>query len=172
MSEREARQQVVACIPSLRRYARALVGDVQRADDLVQDTLERALLRLHLWHGDGDMRAWVFTIMHNLNANLVRRLARGPAFVPLLVEESAPEPATPAAEASVQLHELERALQRLPEKQREVLVLVAVEQLSYREVAKVLEVPIGTVMSRLSRAREELRRTLSDDQRPRLWSVK
>jgi RNA polymerase sigma-70 factor (ECF subfamily) len=162
--DREAERLVVACIPSLRRYARALVGNPQRADDLVQDTLERALSRLHLWRGQGDMRAWVFSIMHNLNANVVRRLQRGPAFVALAGDyhESS---STAAADAPIELREIERALHALPEKQREVLVLIAVEELSYREVAEVLKIPPGTVMSRLSRARDALRAVLRGERR-------
>lgn len=173
MSHSEARQQIIATIPSLRRYARALVGmsSVQRADDLVQDTLERALSRLHLWRGEGDMRTWVFAIMHNLNANVVRRLNRGPTFVPLPNEEL-PAQSTAPPDIAIELRELDAALQRLPQKQREVLILVTVEELSYREVANVLGIPIGTVMSRLARARDQLRHLLRRDQRAHLQRVK
>ena len=146
-------ERLVELIPRLRRYARALVGDRATADDLVQDTLERAWAKLHLYRRGTDLRAWLFTVMHNVHVNRVRA-AR--ATDPL--DEGMPELATRASQGDALLvRDLDRALARLPEEQRSVLLLVALEEMSYEEVARTLGIPIGTVMSRLSRAREKLR---------------
>jgi RNA polymerase sigma-70 factor (ECF subfamily) len=152
----QERELIVALIPRLRRYARALVGDRTAADDLVQDTLERALAKLHLYRPGTDLRAWLLTVMHNVYVNQLR------AARPLApLEEESAELARPAREAdALELRDLERALRRLPHEQREVLLLVALEELSYAETAQALGVPIGTVMSRLFRAREKLRAML------------
>ena len=139
-------------IPRLRRYARALAGDSHRADDLVQDTLERALTKFHLWRHGSDLRAWMFSIMHNVFINQLksrRELALDEATEAAL--ESAPQ------SDPLQLRDLDAALRRLPAEQREVLLLVGLEQLSYAEASQALNVPVGTVMSRLSRGREHLR---------------
>ncbi len=149
-------QLLVEQIPRLRRYARALSGDPALADDLVQDTLVRALTRRHLWMSTRGIRPWLFTIMHNVYVNAVVRRARvaersaGP-------EELGQVPSAERAESDLQLRELDRALATLPAEQREALLLASLEGLSYREIAKVAAVPIGTVMSRVSRARERLR---------------
>ncbi len=144
-------------IPSLRRYARALTGDPQRADDLVQDTLERALRKGSLWRAGSDLRAWLFTLMHNLRVNDLRA-DKGLAFPG---DEDLPEiPSLPTQQDRLAVRDLDRALARLPVEQREVLLLVGLEDLSYGEAAKVLGVPIGTVMSRLSRGRERLQALL------------
>ncbi len=154
MSQREA---IVAEIPRLRRYARALTGDAARADDLVQDTLERALGKFALWR-PGNLRAWLFSIMHNLFVNQVR--AARPVDCP--GDEALPDLPVRATQAdALELRDLSAALQKLPAEQREVLLLVGLEDLSYAETAKALGVPIGTVMSRLSRGRERLRALLA-----------
>jgi RNA polymerase sigma-70 factor (ECF subfamily) len=146
-------QQIVALIPRLRRYARALVGERMRADDLVQDTLERAWAKLHLFRAGTDLRAWLFTVMHNVHANQVRATRET-----VELDESALEAASGDPQGDrLDMRDLERALRRLPTEQREVLLLVALEDMSYDEAARTLGVPIGTVMSRLSRARERLR---------------
>jgi len=147
------RDQVIALIPRLRRYARALIGDSGAADDLVQDTLERALGRFHLWQPGSNLRAWLFSIMHNVHVNQLRRRRE----VALHDDEAAQLPVRAAQEGALAARDLVRALERLPAEQREVLLLVALEDMSYREVATTLGVPIGTVMSRLSRARDKLR---------------
>ena len=141
------RQKVEATIPALRRYARALTRDSDIADDLVQDTLVRALRSEHLFHGD-DMRSWLYTILTNLNRNRLRSLARRPTLTPI-EDNDAPDLAGPEAGG----RDIERALAMLVEDQRNALLLVVLEGLSYREVAEVQGVPIGTVMSRLARAR-------------------
>ncbi|MFO1372260.1 MAG: RNA polymerase sigma factor [Candidatus Competibacteraceae bacterium] len=163
-------QLVTEQIPRLRRYARALVG-TQRADDLVQDCLERAWSRRRLWDGQGELRAWLFTILHNLYVNSVRRQASAPPFEPLPEEE--PPALTPSRhEAALDLRDLQRALEHLRPEQREVLLLVGLEQLDYAEAAAILGIPPGTVMSRLARAREALRRVLQEPPRVRLRRVK
>jgi RNA polymerase sigma-70 factor (ECF subfamily) len=163
------RQSVESCIPALRRYARALTRDAETADDLVQDTLVRALRSEHLFHG-GDVRTWMFTILTNLNRNRLRTLARRPATSPLEDDD--------AANLTVGLsgpeaggRDIERALALLADDQRQALLLVVLEGLSYREVAEVQGVPIGTVMSRLARARAQVKAYL-DGERPALRRVK
>jgi RNA polymerase sigma-70 factor (ECF subfamily) len=153
MDERHA---IVDLIPRLRRYARALVGDRFAADDLVQDTLERAWTKFHLYRGGTDLRAWLFTVMHNVHVNRVRALRPIDA-----ITDELPEVAQRAVQGdSLMVRDMDRALAKLPEEQREVLLLVALEDLSYEEAARAIGIPIGTVMSRLSRARERLRTTM------------
>lgn len=148
-------------IPRLRRYARALTGDASAADDLVQDALERALLKQSLWREGTDLRAWLFTVMHNIFINQVRSAAANRQ-VPIDDVAGDIFADIPPAQASdrLEIRDLDAALQALPEEQRAVVLLVGLEQMSYEEAARVLEVPIGTVMSRLSRGRERLRRLL------------
>jgi RNA polymerase sigma-70 factor (ECF subfamily) len=146
-------QRLVELIPRLRRYARALAGDRATADDLVQDTLERAWAKLHLYRRGTDLRAWLFTVMHNVHVNRVR--AARPTD---LLDDEMPELAQRASQGDgLLVRDLDRAIARLPVDQRSVLLLVTLEEMSYEEVALTLGVPIGTVMSRLSRAREKLR---------------
>lgn len=147
------RRQILDHLPSLRRYARMLAGDAWAADDLVQDTLERACRKWLLWRSDGNLRAWLFTLMHNLYLNQ-RRAAPGGQWLDIAsLADSLPAPEG-RSDAAL---DLERCLQRLPPEQRAVLLLVSVEDMSYAEVAQVLQLPQGTVMSRLSRARARLR---------------
>ncbi|QNA87056.1 sigma-70 family RNA polymerase sigma factor [Sphingomonas sp. So64.6b] len=153
-------------IPGLRRYAHALLQDTAAADDLVQDCLERAISRWHQRRADGNARTWMFTILHNLAMNRLKQSKRRGAHVPL---ESADDvilgrPAT--QENGLHEGDIMSATARLPEDQRAVVLLISVEDLSYAETAKALGVPIGTVMSRLSRARERLRIDLADERRP------
>lgn len=150
---------LVAEIPHLRRYARALMGDAGRADDLVQDCLARAYGRLHLWRRGSNLRTWLFTIMHNLHANAVRAEARRPRVVPFDTILDPPQRAT--QHDALELAAINAALAALPEDQRRVVLLIGLEDMSYRDAARVLGVPIGTVMSRLHRARERLRDLLS-----------
>jgi RNA polymerase sigma-70 factor (ECF subfamily) len=158
-------KSIEAAIPALRRYARALTRDADTADELVQDTLVRALRSEHLFHG-GDHRSWLYTILTNLNRNRLRSLARRPTMKPIQDDD--------AADASGQDsngRDIERALAQLVEEQRSALLLVVLEGLSYREVAEVQGVPIGTVMSRLARARAQMKIYL-DGKRPMLRRVK
>lgn len=145
--------QFAACIPRLRRYARALVNDRSAADDLVQDTLERAWTKLPQFRVGTDLRAWMFSIMHNVHLNQVRARHEAVSFD----EDAHDIPQRAAQGDALEMRDMDRAMQALPVEQREVLLLVALEELSYDEVAKTLGIPVGTVMSRLSRARERLR---------------
>src|SRR5690348_12171498 len=147
-------------IPRLRRYARALTRNIERADDLVQDTLVRALAKQHLWQAGTNLQAWLFTLMHNQNINDVRRsLREGQNFD--AQEMSNMLVATTDPTVSRQLYELNRALSQLAQEQRQVVLLVGLEEFSYEETAAILNVPVGTVRSRLSRGRDQLRQLMN-----------
>ena len=146
-------------LPRLRRYARALTRSADRADDLVQETLLRAISKSHLWQTGTDIRSWLFTIMHNHYVNMVRRAMRDEATVDIEQMSSSLVAVTDPT-ASSQLRELDQALARLPGEQREVILLVGLEGMSYETAANVLSVPVGTVRSRLSRGRDALRRLM------------
>ena len=161
-------QSLVELIPRLRRYARALAGERAAADDLVQDTLERAWSKLHLYRRGTDLRAWLFTVMHNVHVN---RLRAARPTDPL--EDEMPELAQRATQGdALMVRDLERAVAALPEGQRQVLLLVALEDLSYEETARVLDIPIGTVMARLARAREKVRQLMQGKGGTKLQVVK
>ena len=146
-------ERLVELIPRLRRYSRALVGDRAAADDLVQDTLERAWAKLHLYRRGTDLRAWLFTVMHNVHVNKLRATRATDT-----LEDEMPELAQRASQGdALMVRDLDRSISRLPAEQRSVLLLVTLEEMSYDEVARTLGIPIGTVMSRLSRARDKLR---------------
>ena len=147
-------------IPRLRRYARSLTrGDVIRADDIIQSCLARAVAKQHLWQPGTDLRAWLFTILHNQPVNDVRRSVR--EGINVAVEEMAPVLTVQSnAVAVLQLRDLEAAIARLPQEQRQVILLVGLEGMRYEEVADILGVPVGTVRSRLSRGRDQLRRLM------------
>ncbi len=150
----DERDRLIACIPRLRRYARALVGDRTGADDLVQDTMERGWKKLSSWQRGSDMRAWLFGIMHNLHVDQVRR----PSVPTDVLDDDTPLPPVRESQTdNLEMRDLQSALNTLPAEQREILLLVALEEMSYDEVAATLDLPIGTVMSRLSRARQKLR---------------
>ncbi len=168
MSSRDA---IVAEIPRLRRYARALTGRSDSADDLVQDTLERALDKWRFWQRERDLRPWLFSIMHNLHVDGHRRNGHD-GRAEFCDDEDLPVPVQRAEQAdALELRDLERALSLLPLDQREVLLLVGLEELSYAEVAHALSLPQGTVMSRLSRARARLKAILSGESTPHLKVV-
>jgi RNA polymerase sigma-70 factor (ECF subfamily) len=148
-------------IPRLRRYARALTGRHEAADDLVQDTLERALSRSALFRPGGDPRPWLFTIMHNIFVNQVRSAA---ARRTTPIDAELVEPAgRDTAQEGLAMRDLDRALGQLPADQREILLLIGLENLSYADAARILGIPVGTVMSRLSRGREKLRSALAGE---------
>ncbi|WP_296510715.1 sigma-70 family RNA polymerase sigma factor [Rhodoferax sp.] len=143
-------------LPGLRRYARALTGSQWAADDLVQDTLERACTKWSLWLAGTDLRAWLFTLMHNIYASDVRRAIRRQVTAPTDDwDESVTQVAAQETDLDTRI-DLQRCLMQLPEEQRIVLLLVGMEGLSYSEVAHITRTPLGTVMSRLSRARLRL----------------
>lgn len=153
-------EQVLGHIPALRRYARLLTGDATRADDLVQDTLERACVKWALWQPGSVLRSWLLSLMHNLHMNHLRDWRHDDGHAAL---DDAPEPAhDPTAEAAERM-DLQQALAALPPPMREVLLLVTVEEYTYAETADILGVPVGTVMSRLHRARERLRKLMMDN---------
>ena len=156
---------IEAHIPGLRRFASALLrGDRERADDLVQDCLERALSRWHLRRPEGDLRGWLYTILYNRFLSEQQRQKRRGAHDALTEAIEAELPQIGGGQdAALQHRDLLRAFAALPEEQRSVLLLVGVEALSYDAASRVLGVPIGTVMSRLSRGRERLRQILNGD---------
>jgi RNA polymerase sigma-70 factor (ECF subfamily) len=156
---------IVPYIPNLRRYARALVGDRDGADDLVQDTLERAVRKFHLWR-PGDLRAWLFSIMHNVFVNQLKSRKIG---LDVEIDEETLAARIPTV-TGTDVMDLQRGLQRLAAEQREVMLLIALEDMSYADVSRALGIPIGTVMSRLSRGRERLRK-LMDGQDTRALKV-
>lgn len=164
-------QRLINSIPHLRRYARSLIPDKQNSDDLVQDCLDRAWSRMSQWQTGSDMRAWLFTIMHNLHVNSVRSRQRQ-ARVESLHDHEPMDQRTPGQEGIMQMHDLQFALDQLSDEQREILMLVCVEGMGYEEVARVLAIAPGTVMSRLHRARETLRRILKGEQSPSLRRIK
>jgi RNA polymerase sigma-70 factor, ECF subfamily len=143
-------------ISRLRRYARALTRDASRADDLVQSCLVRAISKQHLFQEGTDLRAWLFTILHNQHVNEVRRAAREGATIPT-GEVASAMPAEANAVDSLQLRDLDRAIGRLADEHRQVILLAGLEGMSYEEVAEILGIPVGTVRSRLSRGRQTLR---------------
>ena len=158
-------------IPALRRYARVLAGNRDNADDLVQDCLVRALSRTHLWRQPGNLRAWLFTILRNIHLNQLRFAARHPVALSLMESE---EPSMAGNQVShLEVAEVLAAFAQLPCDEREVLFLVVAEGLRYREVATLLGISVGAVMSRLARGREKLRQLVGEQkQAPRLRSVK
>ena len=161
-------REMTQVIPQLRRYARGLVNHREKADDLVQDCLERALSRRHLWDESRAIRPWLFTIMHNLYANAARRFNRTPDLLSIdQVEESAS-----ADSPDSSLNDLNVALNQLSPQHREILLLIGLEQMSYKETAEVLDIPLGTVMSRLTRARKRLRELMQDPTVPNIRRVK
>ncbi|WP_295960431.1 sigma-70 family RNA polymerase sigma factor [Rhodoferax sp.] len=146
--------QLLSAVPRLRRYARALVRNREDADDLVQDTLERAWAKSSLWRGVVDMRAWLFGVMHNLHADGQRR----PRLATVELDDATPEiPVAASHSERLDVLDLQAALALLSHEQKEVLLLVALEDMAYADIASTLGIPIGTVMSRLSRGRERLR---------------
>jgi RNA polymerase sigma-70 factor, ECF subfamily len=152
-------------IPGLRRYACALLrGDRARADDLVQDSLERALSRWHQRRSDGDLRGWIYTILYHRFLTERRRQRSAFRYESLTEVLEREEPGVAGAqEGALAQRDILRGLAELPEGQRSVLLLIAVEDFSYEQAARILAVPIGTVMSRLSRGRERLRRYMIGD---------
>ena len=157
-------------IPKLRRYARALTRNRDRADDLVQDTLGRALVKEQLWQPGTNLRAWLFTIMHNQNVNNVRRDIQESGGLDIQ-QTSSTLTATTDPTATRKMFELERALAQLPLEQQQVILLVGLEGMSYEDTAGILTIPVGTVRSRLSRGRDALRKLLDMEERPSLAAL-
>ena len=163
--------EIESIVPALRRYARALTRNADRADDLVQDCLERAIRKQALWQPTGSLKSWLFRILLNLYRNelrVARRRGEHVAVETLLVEPSV----APAQPGRIALAEMARAIDTLVADQREALLLVGLEGLSYSEAASVLGLPMGTLMSRLGRARAALRTATGSGEEPRLRTVK
>lgn len=162
--------QIADLTPQLRRYARVLMrGDILQADDLVQDCIERGLQRASLWQRGSNLRAWLFTIMHNLYVNQVKRQVNGPAFVAL---DETERDTQQRADTDVVVKDIQQALNNLPADQREIVLFVSIEGMKYQEVARILDIPEGTVMSRLARARKQLRASLAGEKQQALRRVK
>jgi len=148
--------KIVALIPRLRRYARVLTRDTITADDLVQDCLARALGKIHLWEQGSDLRAWLFAILHHQHISLARRDTRQRASIQ--VQRCNPQSELSAPQtARLELRDLQRALAKLPEEQRSLILLIGVDGMGYEEAALVANLPVGTVRSRVARGRESLR---------------
>lgn len=161
-------QQLLTWVPRLRRYARALTGNREDADDLVQDTLERAWAKSALWSGVADMRAWLFSVMHHVHVDGARR-SRVPT---VMIDDDTPEASSaPTQGDRLAMLDLQGALDQLPVEQREIVLLVALEDMAYADVAKTLGIPLGTVMSRLSRGRERLRALIEGRDTPIRLSI-
>jgi len=161
----DKRSAILQEIPRLRRYARALLRDRDAADDLVQDCLERALRRLDNWRVGDSPRRWLFTIMHHLFVDQTRRARRRGEAFPVSHDEAGEVVSEPSQLDALAARDVADALQSIGSDRRAALVLVAVEGLSYAEAADVLGIPAGTLMSRVSRGREELRALLDDTSR-------
>lgn len=158
-------------VPALRRYARSLTRNADRADDLVQDCLERAIRKRGLWQPKGTVEAWLFKMLVNLWRNDLRSNRRRGEQVP--IDGMPNELSVPAAQPGrIALAEMSRALEAIPAEQREALLLVVVDGRPYEEAAEILSIPIGTLMSRISRARAALRQLTGQGDEPRLRSVK
>ena len=168
----ELHKQIVDCIPGLRRYSRALTGGTDMADDLVQDCLARAMDSLHLFKPGSNMRAWLFSILHNQYVNNLRRSAIQPDALNLetVTEEKTGVPAN--QEQNLEIRDIREGLTLLPDEQRQVILLVGLEGMSYAEAAEILGIPKGTVMSRLNRGREQLRSLMNGEKRPEIRRVK
>lgn len=163
--------EIEATVPALRRYARALTRNADRADDLVQDCLERAIRKRSLFAPAGPLQAWLFRILINLWRNDLRFERRRGDHIPIDSLVSEPSVAAPQP-GRIALAEMSRAIDRLPDDQREALLLVVLEGTSYRDAADILGIPAGTLMSRLGRARAALRTLTGSGDEPRLRSVK
>jgi RNA polymerase sigma-70 factor (ECF subfamily) len=167
MTERSMIDQLTSHVAGLRRYAFALTGTQPEAEDLVQETLLRALAAAGGFRADGNLRGWLFSIMHNAFISGARR--RVPPTVALADDLAS---AAPSAQLlQLELRDVLGALARLPEAQRAALSLIALEEFSYEEAAQVLGIPLGTLMSRLARGRETLRQVMSAERRPALQVV-
>lgn len=163
--------EITQHVAALRRYALVLVGDASEADDLVQECLSRVLAQMRGWRPVRDLRAYLFTTLHNVFVDASRRQKARRSDVPL--ESAVASLSLPAGQLKrLEYRDLLAALAKLPAQQREVVLLIGLEGMSYIEAAKVLAVPIGTVMSRLSRGREALRQLMSHGAVSRLRVVK
>ncbi|MCK5811241.1 MAG: RNA polymerase sigma factor [Cocleimonas sp.] len=159
-------------IPALRRYAYSLVYKQEDADDLVQDCLERAIKKQSLWQQGTSLRAWLFTMQHNLYINQLKKRSRQP---PMSAEIEPLKHSLEPHKSAILIHDIDVCLRQLPDDQRQVLLLITVEGFAYKEAAKIMDIPLGTVMSRLSRARKSLQALMNGEtihSRPVLRRIK
>lgn len=154
--DQDLHQEILALVPRLTRYAWVLTRDAVAADDLVHDCLTRAFGKMHLWEQGTDLRAWLFTILHHIHISQTRRNARQRASIELQKSHRS-SAQSPNQTVRLELRDLERALAKLPEEQRLVILLVGLEGMGYDEAASVVNIPVGTVRSRVARGRETLR---------------
>lgn len=166
------RADLTAEIPYLRRFARALTGDPGLADDLVQDCLERALVKSHLYDPSRPLRAWLYAILRNIHVGGLRRKTRGRVVKSVDELAAGEDRVEPGQDHRLALLQVSAALDRLPDVQREVILLVVLEDMSYRDVAEITGVPVGTVMSRLSRGRSLLRSLIGESPHSHLRRIK
>ncbi len=166
------RKQLTNELPYLRRFARALCADASLADDLVQDCAERALSRSNLYDPARPLRAWLFAILRNIFISGLRTSSRLHIVKDLDELHNGEDAVRPEQETNMALGQITKALDLLPPHQREILVLVSLEEMSYRETAEIIGAPIGTVMSRLSRARAQMQQLLEERGTPVLRRVK
>jgi len=170
MSRYDLEEMIERQVPRLRRFARALLRDAEEADDLVQSCLNTAWRRAQQWRPETDLRVWLFSILHNLNANM----SQGP-FRPAnsgSTTEGSRDPGSLGQDNNVDLSAIQQGLAQLAQDHHEVLLLVCLEQMNYEQVADILGIPVGTVIARLHRAREHLRRSMNREQGPSLRRVK
>lgn len=162
---------LLGCVAALRRYANALSADPSEADDLVQECLTRAIARVSVWGEIRNVRAYLFSILHNVHIDCLAQRRRQGVAVP--IEDVEHRLSSPQQQhTSLEMRDLERALTKLPEEQRQAVLLVGLEGMSYREAADVLQIPHGTLMSRLFRGREALRRLMAGETMQNLRRVK
>lgn len=153
------RQELIRSLPHLRRYARALISHNESAEDLIQDCLERVLSRQHLWDTGKPMKPWLFTVMHNVFANNARQYRRAPSLISIHEMEDISDT---TGTSDIYLNDLQYSLEQLSHEHREIILLVGLEQMSYKDTATILDIPLGTVMSRLTRARQNLRKIMNN----------
>lgn len=166
------RKDLIVELPYLRRFARGLCGDASLADDLVQDCVERALMKSHLYDPARPLRAWLYAVLRNVYVSNWRRNAKHTNTKELDDLEGFEGSVQPAQENNFSVSLITDALDTLSTQQREVLILVSLEDMSYAQAAEIIGVPIGTVMSRLSRARTHLQNILEERGTPVLRRVK
>jgi RNA polymerase sigma-70 factor, ECF subfamily len=162
MTTASFRKDLITQLPYLRRFARALCGDASLADDLVQDCVERALVKSYLYDPARPLRAWLFAVLRNIHVSNWRRNAKFSAAKNIDDLEGMEGSIQPQQEMNFSISLITEALDTLPAQQREVLVLISLEEMSYKEASEITGVPIGTIMSRLSRARTHLQNILEE----------
>lgn len=169
MTRKKWNKQLTEQIPDLLRYAKALTRNTDMAEDLIQDCLERAWSKRSLWNPQRKLRPWLFTIMHNLYINEISKLVNKHQHVSVdvsMIDERVDDSQV------LRINELDKALEKLKPEYREIVLLVGLEGMSYKEVAAITDLPLGTVMSRLSRAREKLKQLMDGSETQKVVSIR